>query len=172
MNANLFVGAWRLVSFEVRAADGGISYPYGPDASGYIIYGSDGYMSVAIMSADRPDFGAADILGGSPQERAEAARTYVSYCGRYEVRDGTVVHRVEVSLFPNWVGTEQERYYELEGDRLRLSTAPMLLGGSEQRAYLIWERVPRPDNGGVRSSLRKSMASIGQKRRGNVPCPL
>ena len=142
MNANPLVGTWRLVSFEVRDANHRVSYPYGPDASGYIVYSHDGYMSVSIMSADRPDFEAADLLGGSAAERAGAARTYVSYCGRYEVRDGAVVHRVQLSLLPNWVGTEQERSYELEGDRLRLSTGPMLLGGSEQRAYLIWERAP------------------------------
>ncbi|MDP9383392.1 MAG: lipocalin-like domain-containing protein [Chloroflexota bacterium] len=142
MNTNPLVGTWRLVSFEVRASDGRVSHPYGPDATGYIIYSPDGYMSVTITAADRPNFDASDLLGGSVEERAEAAGTYVSYCGTYEVQDATVVHRVQMSLFPNWVGTEQVRFYELKGDRLHLSTAPMLLGGSEQRAQLIWERVP------------------------------
>ncbi len=140
MDANPIVGTWRLVSFEIRASDGRVSYPYGPDATGYIIYGEDGYMSVAIAAAGRPNFDAGDLLGGSAEEQAETARTYISYCGAYEVRDATVVHLVRMSLFPNWVGTEQERFYELEGDRLHLSTGPMLLGGREQRAQLIWER--------------------------------
>lgn len=142
MDANPLVGAWSLVSFEVRAANGLVSYPYGSDALGHIIYSHDGYMSVTIMSAGRPDFETSDLLGGSLEERAEAARTYVSYSGPYEVLDRRVVHHVEVSLFPNWVGGSQERFYELEEDRLRLSTAPMLLGGSEQQAHLIWARMP------------------------------
>jgi hypothetical protein len=50
------------------------------------------------------------------------------------------VHHVEVSLFPNWVGSAQERVYACSGDRLSLSTAPLLQRGSEQRAYLVWER--------------------------------
>lgn len=142
VDANPLVGAWSLVSFEVRAADGRVSYPYGSDALGHIIYSPDGYMSVTIMSANRPDFETSDLLGGSLEERAEAARTYVSYSGPYEVLAGRLVHHVEVSLFPNWVGGSQERFYELEDDRLRLSTAPMLLSGSEQQAHLIWARVP------------------------------
>jgi hypothetical protein len=51
-----------------------------------------------------------------------------------------VVHHVEVSLFPNWVGSAQVRHYELAGNRLTLSTAPLLQGGRERRAYLVWER--------------------------------
>lgn len=34
---NPIVGTWRLVSFEVRSAADRVSYPYGPDALGYII---------------------------------------------------------------------------------------------------------------------------------------
>jgi hypothetical protein len=105
------------------------------------MYAQDGYMSVAIMSPDRPMFAAGDLLGGSAQERAQAAGTYVSYCGRYEFRGDTVVHRVELSLFPNWVGVEQERLVEVSGDRLMLSTRPLLLGGVLRTAHLIWERV-------------------------------
>jgi hypothetical protein len=37
----------------------------------------------------------------------------VSCCGRYEFRGDTVVHRVELSLFPNWVGVEQERLVDV-----------------------------------------------------------
>jgi Lipocalin-like domain len=48
---------------------------------------------------------------------------------------------VELSLFPNWVGSDQERLVELRGNRLRLSTRPVLLGGVQQTAHLIWERV-------------------------------
>jgi len=48
---------------------------------------------------------------------------------------------VALSLFPNWVGVNQQRLVELRGDRLTLSTRPMLLGGTQQSAHLIWERV-------------------------------
>src|ERR671917_1797615 len=98
-------------------------------------------MSVAISRPDRARFAAGDLPGGSAEERARAAETFVSYCGRYELRGQTVVHFVELSLFPNWVGAEQERLVEVAGDRLTLSTRPMVLGGVLRTAILTWERI-------------------------------
>ena len=141
MTRNPFVGTWRLVSCEFRSGDGQVSYPFGQDAMGYIMYNEDGYMSVAIMTANRPEFASGDILGGSPEEKVAAANTYVSYCGRYEIQGDRVLHHVEVSFFPNWVGVDQERIFEFDGDRLSLSTLPLLLDGMRQTAHLIWERV-------------------------------
>lgn len=84
---NPLVGTWRLVSWENRGVgDGGVSHPLGEDAVGYIMYGPDGHMSVAISRPDRARFAAGDLLDGSAEERAQAAETYVSYCGRYEFR--------------------------------------------------------------------------------------
>ena len=140
MDASRLVGTWRLVSMEVREAAGGASYPFGRDAVGYLLYSADGYMSAAIMTAGRPAFAAGDILGGSVEERAGAAATYISYAGRYEVRGDRVVHHVEVSLFPNWVGGTQERFCEFIGERLALNTGPMAVAGAMRRAYLVWER--------------------------------
>jgi Lipocalin-like domain len=48
---------------------------------------------------------------------------------------------VERSLFPNWVGTDQQRSVELTGDRLILSGRPLLLAGIQQVPRLVWERV-------------------------------
>lgn len=141
MASNPLIGTWRLVSWENQSVDDGqVSYPLGKGAVGYIMYNPDGYMFVAIMDPNRPKFVAGDLLSGSQQEKAQAAGTYVSYCGRYEFLGDTVVHHVELSLFPNWAGVEQERLVEVTGNRLTLSTRPMLLGGIQQSAHLIWER--------------------------------
>jgi hypothetical protein len=143
MASNL-VGTWRLESWENRSVDGEISYPLGKDATGYImynLYNPDGYMFVAIMRPHRANFAAGDLLTGSMQEKAHAAETYVSYCGRYEFQGDTVVHHADLSLFPNWVGVVQERLVEVRGDRVTLSTRPMLLGGVQRSAHVIWERV-------------------------------
>ena len=109
------------------------------------MYGQYGYMSVAIMGPERTMFAAGDLLSGSPQERAQAAGTYVSYCGRYEFRRDTVVQHVELSLFPNWVGVEQERFVEVKGDTLMLSTRPILLGGEQRTAHLTLEAVGKSE---------------------------
>jgi Lipocalin-like domain len=53
---------------------------------------------------------------------------------------------VELSLFPNWIGSDQERWVELAGRRLILSASPLLLAGKRQVPRLVWERVdPVPD---------------------------
>jgi len=142
MDTHDLVGTWRLASWENRAADGTITYPMGRDVQGYIMYNPDGYMSVVITQSDRPPFRSADIGGGNDEELARAAATYISYCGRYEMQLGRVVHHVEIALFPNWAGTTQERFLEMEGNMLTLSTNPILYSGKEIRAYLLWQRVP------------------------------
>jgi hypothetical protein len=48
---------------------------------------------------------------------------------------------VELSLFPKWIGGDQERLVDLRGERLTLSTRALLLRGIQQKAPLIWERV-------------------------------
>jgi hypothetical protein len=140
MTADPLVGTWRLISWENTTADGRISYPVGTDPLGYITYSADGYVFVAIMRANRRRFSAGDLLRGTPEEKAHAAETYVSYCGTYELRGETVIHHVELSLFPNWVGVNQERLVEVRANRLTLSTRPTLFAGLEQTARLVWER--------------------------------
>ncbi|NES72196.1 MAG: lipocalin-like domain-containing protein, partial [Okeania sp. SIO2D1] len=72
MVQNRFVGTWRLVSFELKDVNGQVTYPYGKDTIGYLMYTEDGYMSAVIMTARRPKFSSADFLGGSTQEKAHA----------------------------------------------------------------------------------------------------
>lgn len=141
MTANPLVGTWRLLSCETVSGDGTVSHPFGRDATGLIVYTADGYMSVAIMQPDREPFASGDLLGGSDDEKARAAESYLSYCGRYEYSGDSVVHRVELSLFPNWVGGDQERSVDLDGRRLTLEASPGVIRGVEQSARLVWERV-------------------------------
>jgi hypothetical protein len=105
------------------------------------MYNDDGYVSVAMMSANRPRFGAKDIKKGTTEEKVAAVDTYISYCGRYEVQRDTVTHHVEVCLFPNWVGNDQIRTYEFDGGRLLLSTEPIVAGEKQWTSHLLWERV-------------------------------
>ena len=156
LSENPLVGAWRLVSWETRADEGSIDYPLGRDAVGLLIYTDDGHMAVSISRPSRQLFAADDLLGGTSDEKARAVESYASYCGRYERHGDSVVHHVEMSLFPNWTGRDQERRVELDGDRLILETPPFPIKGTEQRAFLVWERVsmPTPRRQGVTPSLR------------------
>ncbi len=118
MAENPFIGRWKLVSFEFRKSDGQVTYPFGQDLHGYIFYNPDGYMSVDFMRNGRPNFQTEGLFSGSIAEKVLAYEQYFSYCGRYEIRSEQVIHHVEVSLFPNWTGQDQIRFYRFEGDRL------------------------------------------------------
>ena len=81
------------------------------------------------------------MKGGSLEERASAADSYISYCGPFEIENDKFRVKVEISLFPNWVGGYQERYYKIDGRTPSVSTTPTLVGGKEVVGYLIFERV-------------------------------
>ena len=138
MDRTPLVGTWQLVSFELRNQDGEVSYPFGPDVTGYLFYNADGYMSAAFMSANR---------GAGPSEDladAGAATSYdafMAYCGEYTVEGDRIIHRVEVSSLALWNGTIQERMYKLDGDRLTLLTTPLLIASETPVAHLVWDRV-------------------------------
>ncbi|NES22947.1 MAG: lipocalin-like domain-containing protein [Symploca sp. SIO3E6] len=140
MRPNQFVGTWRLVSWEMRNTNGYVSYPYGKDAIGYLIYTEEGYMSVMIMSANRPRFASNKIFGGTTEERAAATETYMSYGGKYEIKGNQVIHRIEVSIFPNWVGLDQKRFFEFRENQLLLSTPTLKISDQKQTGHLIWQR--------------------------------
>jgi hypothetical protein len=134
-----FVGTWKLASIDTRKADS--SLHRSGKRKGYIVYSADGYMSVAFMKEGRSEFTAGDIRGGTVEEKIEAFNGYISYSGPYEVTETSVFHNIEVSLFPNWIGEKQERFYKFNGKRLTLSTPLQLVGGMQLCSHLVWEKV-------------------------------
>ncbi len=52
-DTTLFIGTWKLISWEIRQPCGGIHYPYGKDVVGYPLYTADGYKSAKSMDPDR-----------------------------------------------------------------------------------------------------------------------
>jgi hypothetical protein len=136
------IGTWSLLSFELIDGTGEIYHPYGRAPVGCITYGRDGFMSVVIMAAGRRSFTANAFGGiaGTPGEKLAAFDTYLSYCGRYEIIGDRVVHRIEASLFPNWVGTTLERRATLDGDKLQLSADPSALEGRPRFLKITWRR--------------------------------
>jgi hypothetical protein len=66
---------------------------------------------------------------------------FVANAGRYSFHGDRVIHHVELSLFPNWVGSDPVRWVELAGGRLILSASPLPLAGRQQVPRLIWEWV-------------------------------
>ena len=143
MGKEQFIGTWKLVSSEFRLSADKAVYPLGRDAVGMLTYDTSGHMSAQLMRLDRPAFASGDQVGGTPEEIKSAFEGFVAYFGTYEVNEqkGIVTHYVEGSSFPNWVGTDQIRFFEFSGDRLTLTTPPIPVGGQQLTGLLLWERV-------------------------------
>jgi hypothetical protein len=134
------VGNWRLVAYLFHPDDGDEYAPFGDNATGLITYTADGFMQVSVAASDRTTYDANDFQGGTVEQQAAAARSYLTYAGRYEVRDDRVLHIQEISLLPYRDNVTLERYAELDGDRLTLTTPPMSLGGNMGIGRIIWQR--------------------------------
>ena len=143
MFKNQFTGTWKLLACEFRKSDGHTDFPFGRDALGTIIYDASGNMAVQIFRADGPKFASGDMYSGTPEEVRAAFEGSLAYFGRYEVDEdaGTVTHHVVASTFPNWMGSDLKRYFVFSGNRLTLSTPPMLMAGAMITGVLVWERI-------------------------------
>lgn len=136
------VGTWRLVSWAAVADDGEARAPFGDDPLGYVVYTSGGHMITTISRAGRTLTGG-DLTSAPDTARLAAYASFIAYSGTFHVDGEDVVHIVEMSSLPDWVGTEQRRHADLEdgGATLVLSTEPLELAGGRRRHRLIWTRV-------------------------------
>ena len=141
-----FVGVWKLVSYQsTDKASGKVSYPYGARPVGRITYDAAGRMSAQLMNPERKRTGgpptrsrAASLRDLSADDMREMLTGYNAYFGTFEVDEAarTVIHHVEGSLFPSWVGSDQRRSYEFSGSgRLTLTAA-----FDQSMSRLLWER--------------------------------
>ena len=136
------VGTWKLVSWVFENEKGETVHYLGEDAKGILMYDKHGYMNAQLVKGNRPKFASDSISAGTPEETHGAFHTYLAYFGTYrEEEPGAVVHTVEGTLFPNWLGHEEVRYGRIEGDLLVLNTPPIPAQGREIVFYITWQRV-------------------------------
>jgi Lipocalin-like domain len=135
------VGTWKLVSTQETFRDGHTGpYPdIGPDGTGYLIYSPDGHMCVALMKPNRPKWHAGEEEA-TDAEKIGAASGFTSYCGTYKIDEENHImfHYPEISFNPNFIGTEQRRPYQLDGNRLTFSG--VVPEGEIERWTIVWER--------------------------------
>lgn len=97
-------------------------------------------MIVLITDPARPKFHSSQFFEARDAELADAARGCVAYSGSWVIRGDAVVHDVEQSLYPNWVGAQLTRGFKLDGELLSLSTENFMINGSAFTAVLVWEK--------------------------------
>ena len=139
-DASALIGSWRLDSFELQAADGEISHPYGRELTGYLFYNEDGFMSAAFMNAERGRVGDGEL---SEAAKASNYDQFMAYTGPFEVNGEKITHHVLEASLEAFVGSVQERWFKIDGDRLDLLTQPLSVGSDAPVGRLVWTRVKR-----------------------------
>ena len=143
-SADTLVGRWRLLAAEDLRGDGTVArYPWGRHPVGSIVV-EGGACFVQIMSTDTPSF-AGGVTPPSEQMKAALLSTYIAYSGPCVVDDaaGTVTLKVDAAWRPDYVGTEQRRFYRFDQGKLFFGPAPdsMTVGGEKLTRRLTLERV-------------------------------
>jgi hypothetical protein len=140
-NARRFIGTWKLVSASRVEHPSGVKVDQlGANPAGFLSYGADGRMLALLVRGDsnRPE-----RFPVSDEEAAGLFRSLVSYGGRYEVKGDEVFHYVDISANEIWTGSDQQRFYRFDGDRLSLSTPvnPDPIDGKMSVRSMLWEKV-------------------------------
>ncbi|WP_372780013.1 lipocalin-like domain-containing protein [Litorivivens sp.] len=132
------LGGWKLESWTI-SLNSHVTYPFGEAPVGRILYTVDGQMSATIARAERPALSHPVPAKAPVEEKLAAFDSYFSYGGSFHIDGEEVVHRVELSLNPNFVGSEQRRRMRFDGDTLTLSADEETPKGKKHHS-IRWRR--------------------------------
>lgn len=137
------LGTWQLKSFVREVSGTGERYnQLGDHPDGYLSYSSDGRMLVFFVSSDQPR----PRQEPSDEERIKLHKSMLAYGGTYTVSTGKVVHHIDIQWDGRRIGSDQVRFYTIEGDTLSLKTEPNKspADGREGIGVLTFEGVKAP----------------------------
>ena len=131
------LGTWRLVSCFMEDVETKERKPvWGEHPNGLIVLTAGGRWVVIQTAEDRK----APL---TDEDYAAAFRSMLAYSGTYRTEGNKILISVDIAWDESWNGTEQVRYYSIEGDRLYIEAAPQRyanFGGKVMRGILIWAR--------------------------------
>ena len=113
------IGVWRLASYLREDPTRGeeLSKDFSDNTGGSLIYTRGGRMMVLLKAAN-----------------------LVAYSGTYKFSEDKIVHHVELSNIPDFIGYDLERKATISGKSLTLIAHSMF---SDQKYTLVWERIER-----------------------------
>jgi hypothetical protein len=133
------LGIWKLVSFEAEIQATGQKEPVmGQNPTGYVIFTPEGRAFFILTGEGRK-------APKTVQDRADLLNSLISYTGMYRLEGDKWITKVDVAWSPDFVGTEQTRFFKVEGNRLHVLTTwgihPNWPEKGMQRRILTFERV-------------------------------
>jgi hypothetical protein len=148
------VGTWRLQSVvRETILTGARAKEFGEKPDGYATYLPDGRMHAIIVIDDRMRPGpppSPDATAGKKEDTTKIGTT-IGYAGTYSVEGDRIFTRIDFSSNQKLTGTEQERFYKLDGDTMTLTTGTTRSpkDGQEGRTIAVWTRLPPDQVGGT-----------------------
>jgi len=136
-DAEKLVGDWKLASFfteDVQTKER--TNVYGEKPDGYLGISPAGrfYGLVTPQRRKAPQ---------SEEEQAAVWRAMLAYTGKLRLDGERFIVDVDAAWNKDWIGTEQVRFWRVEGNRLLITSAPIPNPNAVGRTMigtLIWER--------------------------------
>ena len=135
------LGTWKLKSFVRQDVATGERRPaLGEHPEGYLGYSPDGRMCALFVAGGR-----VAPAGDQPTdaERVQLHKSMLAYAGTYTIAGDKVVHHIDIAWNNARLGSDQVRFFKLDGDRLTLTTErnKSPIDGSQGFGLLEFERV-------------------------------
>jgi hypothetical protein len=135
-------GTWRLVSWTVEVMETGQQLrQFGDDPPGFIHFTVGGRVFAVLTASGRKPV-------ETEADQIAAFGSLIAYTGLYRIEGNRLVTTVDVAADPAAVGTDLVRFFDLNGDKLEIKTAPFFsdkpslgLGDKQLRSSLSWQRV-------------------------------
>lgn len=128
------VGSWKLVAAKTQFEDGTATDMHGADPVGSVVF-TGKRMTAIITRRSRP--------ARTDNNLGDLFKTMIAYTGTYSIEGNELVTTVDAAWVPEWVGTAQKRFMEIEGDTLVLRTAKQpnpMAQGKLTTGLLTWKR--------------------------------
>ena len=132
--ANPLIGAWKLVSFQFEFVDASERRDAYDQPSGFLIITADGRMMTVLADNAR-------LLSDDAGSLFDRMMAYSGPC-RLQGDDCFIVS-VDVAWHPSWVGTEQTRFFKIDGDILSIISPPQQhpqFPGRTIRGVIVWQK--------------------------------
>ena len=131
---NPIVGTYKIVSYVIEI-DGQPREIFGKHPHGYAII-TPARITFVITAENRK-------FGTSVEEKSALWDSMIAYTGPYRIDGDKLITSVDTSWNENWNGTQQTRMWEVQGNRLYLTSLPAPYARDPSKivvARLAWEK--------------------------------
>ena len=130
-------GVWKLTSFVAESVQTKERRNiYGEKPVGYLVITPERFTAVITGEGRKPP--------QTDEDRLFSFRSMFAYTGLYRIEGNRLTTKVDVAWNEAWKGTDQVRFFRLQGDKLFIESAPAPSANypelGQTRGILEWER--------------------------------